>query len=320
MAFHAFCDTSTVLMRHDPLLATWEVRTKEQANRTFRPTMIKCPTHFGPYELVREIARGAMGVVYQARHIRLNRIVALKLLLPHLQSDQTKVDRLFAEAELVAELDHPGIIAVQDVGRHRGHPFICMAFVDGESLETRMQRRPLEITEVVRLVADLAETLEHVHGLGIVHRDLKLANILLERSGRPLIADFGLACRLGAAADPFPMIVGTPAYMSPEQASAQNDRIGPASDIFSLGVILYLCLTGQAPFDGKTSLSILRQVVEARPLPPRSINPSIPAPLEAIILRCLRKDPTERYASAAELAARLRTLRSAASLGRHRPL
>ncbi len=150
---------------------------------------------------------------------------------------------------------------------------------------------------------------------GMVHRDLKPANILLDRSGRPRIGDFGLALRLGGEVDPSPVIAGTPHYMSPEQASARNDRIGPASDIFPLGVILYLCLTGRLPFDGKSSYSILCQVVEAQPLSPRSINPSIPEELEAIVLRCLRKDPAERDVSAAELAAQLRHMHGSVLVG-----
>jgi eukaryotic-like serine/threonine-protein kinase len=275
----------------------------------------ECPVPFGEYELLEEIGRGAMGVVYKARQLRLKRIVALKTLLPAMLRQEGAYEQLLAEAEVAAQLDHPGIVPIHDVGRHDGQPYICMTFIDGESLEASLKRHPLVIEQTVRIVADVAVAVQYAHDHGVIHRDLKPANILLDRSGRARVGDFGLARKLGAAEKNSNVIAGTPSYMSPEQASGQNERIGPASDIYSLGTILFHCLTGRTPFDGKSSSSILHQVVEAEPPLPRSINPTIPEEFEAIILRCLRKDPAARYTSAAELAARLRQMEGSAPIG-----
>jgi serine/threonine protein kinase len=280
-------------------------------------SLATCPLRFDGYELLEEIGRGAMGVVFKARQVRLKRIVALKMLLPNMVRREGAIEQLVAEAEVAAQLDHPGIIPVHDAGRHNGQPFICMAFVDGESLEARLRRRPLEFDEAVRIVADLAEAIQHAHDRGIIHRDLKPANILLDRFGRPQIGDFGLAQRLDAEQKCSQVIAGTPSYMSPEQALGQNSQVGPASDVYSLGAVLYHCLTGRAPFEGKTSYAILRQVCETEPASPRSIESSIPKSLSEIARRCLHKDSARRYASAAELACHLQKV-DRLQLGRRR--
>jgi serine/threonine-protein kinase len=306
MAFHVSCDSSTLLMPQNSLVETCDRQIEGTTDARINRPLMDCPTQFGEYELLEEIGRGSMGVVYKARQATLKRIVALKMVHPAQVRRPGAVDHLVLEAELAAQLDHPGFISVHGFSQQLGHAFICMPFVDGENLEARLQRGPLEIDEIVRLVADLGDAIQHMHERGIVHRDLKPANILLDRWGKPRVGDFGLAIRVGGVRQVSPVIAGTPAYMSPEQASGHNGRIGPQSDIYSLGVILYHCLTGRAPFAGKTSYSILQQVIQTEPPIPRDINPSIPVELERITLRCLRKDPTERYGSAAELACDLR--------------
>jgi serine/threonine-protein kinase len=266
-----------------------------------------CPATVGGYELLHEVGRGSMGVVYKARQIRLNRIVALKTLLPAAFESQRAVGRLQNEAEVAAQLDHPGIIPIHDIGQHNGQPYICMTFVDGESLAARLESGPIEAEVAAQIVADVAEAVQHAHDRGIIHHDLKPANIVLDRSGQPRIADFGLARRIGDRSQLLVAgISGTPAYMSPEQAAGQTNAVGPASDQYALGAILYHLLTGRPPFDGADAMTVIQSVREDQPPAPRSIEPSIPVALEAICLRCLQKDVVARFASAGDLATELR--------------
>ena len=315
MAIGLPCDQSTLLMQCMPLVRDFagevEVSASTQNGSETSPissSLVACPRMFGEYELLEEIGRGAMGVVYKARQIRLKRIVALKMLLPATLRRPGAITQLLTEAEVAAQLDHPGIIPVHDFGQHSGQPYICMAFIEGKSLAARLNRGPISVEEAVRIVADMAEAMQHAHDRGIIHRDLKPANILLNRKGQSWIGDFGLARKLSASIANSDVIAGTPSYMSPEQASGQNGRVGPASDVYSLGAILYRCLTGRAPFEGTNSLSILRQVCETEPPSLRSIDPSVPENLEKIALRSLHKDPARRYPSAAALACQLRDL------------
>jgi serine/threonine protein kinase len=302
----ALCrENETVLMAkgHAARLVSWKVDASPLG--TPAPT---CPTQFGDYELLEEIARGGMGVVFKARQTKLNRTVALKMLRAEAFGSREATERLQAEAEMAGQLQHAGIVPIHDVGEHAGHHYICMAFVDGESLEARIARQPLSLAETARVVAQVADAIQYAHDHEIIHRDLKPANILLDRSGRPRVVDFGLAQRLHgpdvmSGAD---CIAGTPSYMSPEQAQGDADRVGATSDVYALGAILYHLLVGRAPFNGRDTLAIMQQVCEDEPIAPRSIDPSIPASLEAICLRCLQKDPSDRFASAGELAAELR--------------
>ena len=307
MANTLACENATGLMTRRQLADTvfWRMDPGPAEAEAGAPAY---PTQFGDYELLEEIARGGMGVVFKARQVKLNRIVALKMLRTEALAFPDAIEQLQAEAKTAAQLEHAGIVPIHDVGEHAGCHYICMAFVDGESLAESTARRPLPLTEVARIMAQVADAIQYAHEHQIIHRDLKPANILLDRAGRPRVVDFGLAQRLDVAhADPeAECIAGTPAYMSPEQAQGDVDRVGEASDVYALGAILYHLLVGRAPFDGRDTLSIIQQVCEEEPVAPRSIDPSIPASLEAICLRCLQKDPAARFASAADLAAELR--------------
>jgi serine/threonine protein kinase len=272
---------------------------------------VHCPATLGGYELLHEVGRGSTGIVYKARQIRLNRIVALKTLLPAALESQGAIGRLQNEAEVAAQLDHPGIIPIHDIGQHNGQPYICMAFVDGESLAARLESGPIGIEAAAQIVAEVAEAIQHSHDRGIIHHDLKPANIVLDRFGQPRIADFGLARRIADRDQPvFAGISGTPAYMSPEQAAGQTSAVGPASDLYALGAILYHLLTGRPPFDGNDAVTVIQRVRDDQPPAPRSIEPSIPVALEAICLRCLEKDVVARFASAGELTRELRNFLS----------
>jgi serine/threonine protein kinase len=264
------------------------------------------PRPFGEYELLAEIARGGMGVVYKARQKGLDRLVALKMILtgPH-AATRTDLERFVREARAAAALDHPNIVPVYDNGVQDGHAFFTMALIDGTSLQQRVQKEgPPEPREAVRLMRAVADALAYAHGQGILHRDLKPHNILVDRQGRPRVADFGLARRtqeaqgLTRTGD----VLGTPHYMAPEQARGQVALLGPPADVYGLGGILYYLLTGRPPFTGETAVSILCSVMEQAPRPPREIRGEVPPELEAICLKCLEKDLANRYPSAAALS------------------
>jgi serine/threonine protein kinase len=264
------------------------------------------PRPFGDYELLQEIARGGMGVVYKARQRGLDRLVALKMILtgPHAPT-RNDLERFVREARAAAALDHPNIVPVYDNGCQDGHPFFTMALIDGTSLQQLVLKEgPPEPREAVRLMRAVADALSYAHGQGILHRDLKPHNILVDRQGRPRVADFGLARRaqeaqgLTRTGD----VLGTPHYMAPEQARGQTALLGPAADVYGLGGILYFLLTGRPPFTGETAVSILCSVMEQAPRPPREIKGDVMPELEAICLKCLEKDPARRYPSAAALS------------------
>ena len=263
------------------------------------------------YEILGKLGMGGMGVVYKARHVRLNRIVAIKMILAGEHASETLIARFSLEAETVAQLQHSGIVQIYEIGEHEGHSFLALEYVGGGSLASRLDDKPWPADKAAEVVETLARTMQVAHDHGIIHRDLKPENVLLAEAAEgpltPKITDFGLAKRLQDAAGRTRTgeIMGTPSYMAPEQAAGKKD-LGPAADIYALGAILYRLLTGRPPFQADTSLNTLMLVLEQEPLPVRSLNKSLPRDLEAIVLKSLAKQPSERYASAAELADDLR--------------
>jgi tRNA A-37 threonylcarbamoyl transferase component Bud32 len=260
------------------------------------------------YEVLGELGRGAMGVVYKARQTSLNRIVALKMIRDSGLAGPEGQARFRAEAEAVAQLQHANIVQIHEVGEHHGLPFFSLEFVPGGSLAEQLRGIPRPALSAAQTVEILARAVHAAHQKGIVHRDLKPANVLLTAEGTPKVSDFGLARRLegGAALTQTGAILGTPCYMAPEQAEGKSGRVGPAADVYALGAILYELLVGRPPFLGETALDILQQVLGQEPVAPRLWQPQVPRDLETVCLKCLEKDPTKRYASALELADDLR--------------
>jgi serine/threonine-protein kinase len=261
------------------------------------------PAAFGKYELLRELGRGGMGVVYLARQTDLDRVVALKMILGSHLATPEQVERFLAEARAAARLRHPSVVQVYEAGEANGQPYFTMQYVEGRGLNDVLARDRPAVETAVRLLIDVARAVAYLHGQGLIHRDLKPANVLVDGDGRPYLTDFGLAKALegdnhltstGA-------ILGTPSYLAPEQAAGSKD-VGPRSDVYSLGAILYECLTGRPPFREATPLDTLVQVMEGEPTLPRRLNPALPRELELICLKCLEKPPEARYATAGELA------------------
>ncbi len=263
--------------------------------------------HFGDYELLTEIARGGMGVVFKARQMKLNRIVALKMILAGQFAGEKDVQRFHTEAESAAQLDHPGIVPIFEIGEHQGQHYFSMSYVEGESLADRVAEGPLPPRDAAELLQKISEAMAYAHGRGVIHRDLKPANVLIDANGQPKITDFGLAKKTEADSDltGTGQILGTPAYMPPEQASGNVDEVGPLADVYSLGAILYCLLTGRPPFQAASPMDVLRQVLDKDPISVRQLVPTIPRDLGTICSKCLSKDPAKRYASAADLAADL---------------
>lgn len=258
----------------------------------------------GEYEILCEIARGGMGVVYKARHLKLDRLAAIKVILAAEFASANQVQRFLSEAEAAAQLDHPGIVPIFEIGQQSGQHFFAMAYIEGQSLWQRVKESPVEPSEAARLIQQVAEAVHYAHQRGIVHRDIKPHNILLQANGQPRVTDFGLAKRVGADSNltTTGQVMGTPSYMSPEQASGQIDSIGPRSDVYSLGATLYCLLVGRPPFQAANWMETMTQVLETEPPPPRQLNPSIPIDLETICLKCLQKDARRRYETGQHLA------------------
>jgi hypothetical protein len=256
------------------------------------------------HEILDELGRGGMGVVYRARHLRLNRLVALKMILAGGSADAADLARFEREAESAARLQHPNIVQIYEVGEADGQPFLSLEYVPGGSLARRLDGTPLPARQAAELVQTLARAMAHAHAVGVLHRDLKPANVLLTADGQPKITDFGLAKKLDDPAGPTRSgaILGTPSYMAPEQAAGHGKTIGPAADVYALGAILYEALTGRPPFRAATALETVLQVLSAEPVPPRRLQPGLPRDLETICLKCLEKGPARRYAGAGELA------------------
>lgn len=260
--------------------------------------------YFGDYELLEEIARGGMGVVFKARQVTLNRIVAVKMILSGLLASPADVERFHAEAEAAANLDHPGIVPIFEVGEHDGQHYFSMGYVEGRSLAARVPDGPLPAREAAQLMRTVCDAAQYAHEHQIIHRDLKPANILVDREGRPRVTDFGLAKHQqdDSGRTATGQVLGTPAYMPPEQAAGKLDLIGPAADVYALGAILYTLLTGRPPFQSASSVDTLRQVLEKEPLAPSELTAGVPRDLETIVLKCLQKSIPQRYATARELA------------------
>ncbi|SPE56255.1 Serine/threonine protein kinase with WD40 repeats [Verrucomicrobia bacterium] len=265
---------------------------------------ILLPRVFGDYELLQEIARGGMGVVYRARHVPLNRIVAVKMILHGPFADPSYVKRFRAEAEAVARLQHPNIVAIHEVGERDGCHFFSMDYVEGRNLSALIREQPLTAAAAAQQLKLIAEAIEFAHQRGILHRDLKPSNILVDAQAQPRVTDFGLAKQMNLVGEMTltGQMLGSPNYIPPEQADSSLGQVTFASDVYALGAILYHLLSGRPPFVGETIPQVIDQVVNAVPVSPRLLNPAVPRDLETICLKCLAKEPSRRYASAAELA------------------
>jgi len=280
------------------------------------------PTTIGDYELREEVGRGGMGVVFLARQISLDREVAVKMILRGRLASEIDHSRFLSEASSTARLQHPNIVPVYEVGDIEGRPFFSMKFIDGETLGDKLADGPLPEREAAELLVSISRAVGFAHRQGVMHRDLKPSNILIDSAGNPMVSDFGLAKRFGVENEltRSGVVVGTPSYMSPEQASGRRDSVGPASDIYSLGCILYHALTGRPPLVAESVMELVLLVLEQDPTPPRALRPRLDRDLEMIVIRCLQKPPDLRYDTADKLAddleAFLRDERVEASSGR----
>jgi serine/threonine protein kinase len=272
------------------------------ATRTERLTELL--GELGDYELLEEVGRGGQGVVFRARQKSLNRTVALKVISLDPWASETHVKRFRREAEAAASLDHPRIVPIYEVGERDGSCYFSMKFVEGGQLDEVVRREPMSIQRAAELIAKVAQTVHYAHERGILHRDIKPGNILLDQKGEPHLTDFGLA-RLVEAESTVTRTkeaLGTPSYMAPEQAAGENKNLTSSTDVYGLGAVLYQLLTGQPPFAGGTTYETVKLLLETEPRPPRLLNPKIDRELSTICLKCLEKDPQRRYASALALA------------------
>ncbi len=260
--------------------------------------------YFGDYEVEEEIGRGGMGVIYRARQTSLDRRVAIKMILSGNLADTTEVKRFRTEAEAAANLKHPNIVAIHEVGVHEGQHYYSMDLVEGGNLEERIRQEPLAPGDAAKCLKAVAEAVAYANENGILHRDLKPQNILLDGVGKPHITDFGLAKKLesGTQLTLSGSVMGSPGFMAPEQAEGDRDKIDVRTDVYGLGSLLYAMLTGRAPIQGDNVADTIRRVTEEEPVPPRRLNPKVAQDLETVCLKCLAKNPAERYATAAEVA------------------
>src|SRR5213596_1361854 len=284
------------------------------------PRPAKTLADFGDYELLEEIGRGGQGVVYRAHQKSLNRTVALKVIGLGHWATEAHFKRFRREAEAAASLEHPCIVPIYEVGEHDAQCYFSMKFIEGGQLDEVVKRTPMSIARAVELIAKVARTVHYAHEHGILHRDIKPGNILLDAKGEPLLTDFGLA-RLVEAESTITgtlEVMGTPSYMAPEQAAGETRKLTSATDVYGLGAVLYQLLTGQPPFAGGTTYETIRLLRDTEPRPPRLLNPKIDRDLNTICLKCLEKDPKRRYSSAVALAEDLeRWLKHEPNLARH---
>jgi non-specific serine/threonine protein kinase/serine/threonine-protein kinase len=298
------------------------------------PAVVAQPRRFGKYELLERLGNGGMGIVWKAKLIGSERVVALKQVVASEFAAAAANERFKVEARAAAALDHPGIVPVYDIGEVGRCPYYTMPVVEGGSLKARLSEGPIAPDAAARLLAKLAEAVQHAHDRGLIHRDLKPENVLLQAAVpgsseswhddgdksapsaaaktpalTPRLTDFGLARSISSDGDAVTRtgtLLGTPAYMAPEQTAWESAKVGPLTDVYGLGAVLYCCLTGRPPFQSASVLETLRQVREQEPVPVRQLNPAVPRDLETICLKCLEKEPQRRYRSAADLAADLR--------------
>ena len=265
---------------------------------------VRIPTHFGDYELQGEIGRGGQGVVYRARQKSLNRTVALKIIVLGHWATARHLKRFRLEAEAAASLNHPSIVPIHEIGERDGCCYFSMNLIEGGQLDEVVRREAISIRRAAELIAKLARTVHYAHEHGILHRDIKPGNILLDTEGEPHLTDFGLArlVETESTVTRTTEVLGTPSYMAPEQASGNNVALTSATDIYGLGAVLYHLLTGCPPFSGGTTYETVRLVLETEPRQPRLLNPKVDRDLSTICLKCLQKDPQRRYASALALA------------------
>src|SRR5881227_2698376 len=258
----------------------------------------------GDYELLEEVGRGGQGVVFRARQKSLNRIVALKVISLGQWASKVHLKRFRLEAEAAARLEHPGIVPIHEVGERDGSCYFSMKFVEGGQLDEVARREPMPIRRAVELIAKVARTVHYAHEHGILHRDIKPGNILLDQKGEPHLTDFGLARLVESESSVTQTldVLGTPSYMAPEQAVGNNAAVSSATDVYGLGGVLYQLLTGQPPFAGGATYETIKLLLDTEPKQPRLLNPKIDRDLSTICLKCLEKDPKRRYASALALA------------------
>src|SRR2546430_14719044 len=258
----------------------------------------------GDYELLEEIGRGAQGVVFRARQKSLNRIVALKVISLGQWASRAHLKRFRREAEAAASLDHPCIVPIYEVDERDGSCYFSMKFVEGGQLDEVVERTPMSVRQAAELIAKVARTVHYAHDHGILHRDIKPGNILLDAKGEPHLTDFGLARLMETESTVTHTldVIGTPSYMAPEQAVGNNAAVSSVTDVYGLGAVLYQLLTGQPPFAGGTTYETIKLVLDTEPRQPRLLNPKIDRDLSTICLKCLEKDPKRRYSSALALA------------------
>ena len=288
----------------DPqVTASFADRASRTEGAAFSTELASGPPEVAGYEVLHEVGRGGMAVVYKARQPGLRRVVALKMILAGAHASAEEVARFRVEAESVAQLRHPHIVQIYEVGQKDHCPYCVLEFVEGGTLAQRLRGGPLPPEEAARLVEKVARAVHFAHARGILHRDLKPANILLTADGEPRVTDFGLAKRLDGAPSQTRtgVVLGTPAYMAPEQAEGRRE-VGPAADVYGLGAVLYELLTGRPPFHDDTPLDTLLRVLSEEPAPVRRLRPGVPRGLETICMKCLEKAPSRRYPSAEALA------------------